>query len=119
MKIFKLAAGGTVPPGFVEIELTLNPDGTGERKITATGAGAGCNDANHVKLMNDIMGTAVDGFYGPLVDVDTQGLTPEGLAAKRSKQKAAPIADAPFKSTPKIKAPGQGERKKMDTGFGV
>jgi len=114
MKIYKVA--DSCPPGMVDIEFTFNDDGSATRKIIAHGPDVGCKKANHSKLMNDVSNTRVNGFNGPLFEVEDEGLTQQGVA--ELSQPVAPTKAAPFSGVPKIKAPEQ-KRKLAVPGFDV
>jgi len=116
MKMYRIAEG--VPPGYIEVEVTLNNDGTGSAKVTGHGPDAGCKKANHKKLIADTFAKPVDGFYGPLVPEDASGLTPEGQAELSSPATALKEDEEPFKAT-RPRSPLKQKQREMDTGMGV
>ena len=120
MRITKLAQG-SIPPGHVEVEITIGKDGV-ETKVVAHGPGTSCATQNDDALLEDLMAVEVDG-YGD-TEISDEGHTSEYFEdKKKAKEKAqpsspnAPFLGGPFDGGGGLKAPA--DERKLDLGFGV
>ena len=124
MKFSKIAQGG-IPPGYVEIEISVNEDGEMDTRITGHGEGTGCGREDDDALLSDLLNTEIEGFHGDFGQLVDAGKTKEGFETDRKKQKPTldKPEDAPFLGSPfgegggGMKAPA--DERKMDLGFGV
>jgi len=125
MKIYKVAVA--VPPGYIYIEIEGDEDGNFKSTVKQHGPGTGCQSEDDDALLEDLLATEVDGFYGGFGEITGEGLTMEGRQGVEEKtKKEQPFAEKPQQAPflgggpfggGGIKSP---EREKTpDLGFGV
>jgi len=112
MKIIKIASG--VPAGFVKIEIRINNKGGFKRQLIREGQST-CGSGDDQKYLEDLLNTAVPGFFGGFGNVTDAGKTTEFYEQNKPKV-TPPVANKPEEE--EYAAPQQPTRR-LDQGYGV